>query len=61
VKRYTAAMVDWIGVYDLTTDRCYYVPSEEFAHGRSYLHLRLTPSRNGQRERIRLAADFAMI
>jgi hypothetical protein len=28
-KHYTAATVDWIAVYDSTTDRCYYFPSRE--------------------------------
>jgi hypothetical protein len=59
VKKYTSAMVDWIGVYDVTTDRCYYVPSTELgADGRSLLTLRLVPSRSGQRARIRWAADY---
>ena len=61
VKQYTAATVDWIGVYDLTTDRCYYVPSSEFADGRTYLHLRLVPARNGQTQGVRLAANYATI
>jgi hypothetical protein len=26
-KHYTAAMVDWIAVYDRTSERCYYCPS----------------------------------
>jgi hypothetical protein len=58
VKRYTAATVDWIGVYDLTTASCYYVPSGLLAGGRTYLHLRLKPSKNGQRKRVRWARDF---
>jgi hypothetical protein len=46
-------------VYDVTTDRCYYVPSTELgADGRSLLTLRLVPSRSGQRARIRWAADY---
>jgi hypothetical protein len=61
VKRYTAATVDWIGVYDRTTDACYYVPSAQFAEGRTYLHLRVTPSRNGQRKGVRWARDFTSI
>jgi hypothetical protein len=61
VKRYTAATVDWIGVYDRTTDRCYYVPSRLFEDGRTYLHLRLRPPRNGQLKRIRMALDFTSI
>jgi hypothetical protein len=51
-------MVDWIAVYDLTSERCYYVPSSEFGGGRSVLHLRLTPPVNGMRSGIRNAADY---
>jgi hypothetical protein len=59
VKKYTSTMVDWIAVYDVTTDRCYDVPSAELgAHGRSLLSLRLVPSRSGQRAGIRWAADY---
>ena len=61
VKRYTAATVDWIAVYDRTSSCCYYVPSSLFATGRTYLHLRLTSPRNGQRKGIRMAADFTSI
>lgn len=58
-KHYTAAMVDWIVVYDLITDRCYYVPSWMLGGiGRSQLMLRLTPARNGQMLRIRRAEDY---
>ena len=35
VKRYSAKMVDWIAVYDRTTDRCYYCPASELGEGRS--------------------------
>lgn len=57
-KRYTAAMVDWIAVYDLTSDRCYYCPSSLLGQGRSELILRLTPARNGQQLGIRNAHDY---
>ena len=58
-KRYTAAMVDWVATYDLTTDRCYYVPSWMLgADGRSQLLLRLVPTRNGQSRRIRQAEEY---
>jgi hypothetical protein len=56
-KHYTAEMVDWIAVWDATTDRCFYVPSRDF-DGRSQLQLRLTPCRNGQRQGIRWASDY---
>jgi hypothetical protein len=58
-KFYTAAMVDWIVVFDATTERCYYVPSWMLgAEGLSDLRLRLTPAKNGQSLRIRLAEDY---
>ncbi len=57
-KHYTASMVDWIAVYDRTSNRCYYCPSTELGAGRSELSLRLTPARNGQRLGIRNASDY---
>lgn len=58
VKRYTAATVEWIAVYDKTTARCYYVPSTELGAGRELLSLRLVPARNGQRIGVRNAEDY---
>jgi hypothetical protein len=58
-KAYTSAMVDWIAVFDVTTDRCYYVPSWVLGPaGVTDLRLRLTPARNGQMLRIRPAEDY---
>ena len=58
-KLYTPAMIDWIAAYDPTTDRCYYCPSWELGkEGRTLMHLRLTPARNGQRIGIREAAAY---
>ena len=57
-KRYTARMIDWLAVYDRTSDRCYYLPASELADGRSILHLRLTPTLNCQKSRVRYAEDF---
>ena len=57
-KKYTAATVDWIAVYDPTTDRCYYVPARELGAGRSYIHLRLQPARSGRKLGVRLATDY---
>ncbi len=58
VKKYTAAMIDWLAVYDVTTGRCYYVPAAELGEGRSILHLRLTPALSGRKQGIRHAADY---
>jgi hypothetical protein len=43
-KHYTAEMIDWIAVYDRTSDCCcYYCPARELGSGRSFLHLRSRP------------------
>lgn len=57
-KLYTADMVDWIAVYDATTERCFYCPSWELGAGRNLMHLRLTPARNGQKVGIREASAY---
>jgi hypothetical protein len=57
-KHYTADTIDWLAVYDRTSDRCYYIPAVELADGRSQLHLRLTPARNNQVSKIRFAEEY---
>ncbi len=58
-KHYTAKTVDWIAVYDRTSDCCYYLPSSELGPaGRSEASLRLMPARNGQHIGIRFASDY---
>ena len=58
-KLYTSAMIDWIVVYDATSDRCYYCPSHLMGvTGRNTLSLRLVPTRNGQMIGIRTAEDY---
>jgi hypothetical protein len=52
---YSAAEVDWIAVYDATTDRCYYVHSSVWT-GMTRPSLRLVPAANGQQRGIRLAS-----
>lgn len=61
VKRYTAATIDWLAVYDATTGRCYYVPAAELGAGQNTITLRLAPARNGQRARTRLASEYAAL
>ena len=57
--RLDPTVVDWIAVYDMGTDRCYYVPSWMLGdEGRSILYLRLVPTNNGQSLRIRRAEDY---
>ena len=57
-KRYTAKMIDWLAVYDATSQQCFYIPANELRDGRRGISLRLTPPRNNQRARIRWARDY---
>ncbi len=61
IKKYTKKTIDWLAAYDTTTDRCYYVAAELLEDGRSMLHLRLRPTRNGQAAGIRDADDYLTI
>ena len=57
-KRYTATTVDWVAVFDATTERCYYVPARELGTGRSMISLRLQPSLSGRLLGIHWAEDY---
>jgi Holliday junction resolvase-like predicted endonuclease len=57
VKRYTAAMIDWLAVYDRTSDRCYYICADLLGDGMNSVSLRLAPARNRQQKGVRWAAD----
>jgi hypothetical protein len=60
-KLYTAATIDWLAVYDASTDRCYYIPAAELGDGMNMMHLRLAPTRNNQVSGIRRAEDYLEI
>jgi prevent-host-death family protein len=49
--------IDLVAIYCQPLDRCYLLPSA-LACGRTAIHLRLTPPRNGQRASINVASDF---
>jgi hypothetical protein len=55
--RYTGDEVDWIAVYDATTDLCFYIPSGEW-DGLAKMNIRLVPPSNGQLKRIRFASRY---
>jgi hypothetical protein len=59
VKRYTPDTIDWLAVYDASTDRCFYIPAAELGGGRSSISLRLVPPSYGRRKDVRLAEDYA--
>lgn len=56
-KMYDCSMVEWIAVYDKTTDAVYYVdPSELGSSGE--VQLRLVPPANGMTKGIRWAHEY---
>ena len=57
-KHYTVETIDLLAVYDVTSDRCYYLPASELGTGRSTLHLRLKPAKSGQRIGTRPAENY---
>ena len=61
IKQYTADMIEWLAVYDATTERCYYVPAAELGSGMRMMSLRLTPARNNQHRRVRPASRYLEI
>ena len=60
-KKYTAATIDWLAVYDASTAACFYVPASELGEGRALLSLRLVPTLSGRRQGIRWADDYREI
>lgn len=58
VHKYTEDEVDWIAVYDQTTDRCYYIPGAMLGSGRTAIWLRLIPPKNNQVRGVLWAKDF---
>ena len=55
--RYTKDEVDWVAVYDVTTQRCFYLPSAEW-DGQAFVNLRLVATGNSQAKGVRMADDF---
>jgi len=60
-KRYTAATIDGLAIWDRTLDRWYYIPASKLGDGMSLLSLRVVPTRNGQVRGIRLAERYMLI
>jgi hypothetical protein len=58
--RYTKEEVDWIAVYDATSDKCFYLPASEW-DGQAMVNLRLVPTSNGQVKGIRFGRDFTSL
>jgi prevent-host-death family protein len=56
---YTAEEVDAVGAYCAELEACYLLPPEVFS-GKSALHLRLRPARNGQTAALNFAANYEL-
>ena len=54
---YARHEIDAVAIFAPSVDRCYLMPVEEIT-GLTYVHLRLTPSRNNQELRIRWAEEY---
>lgn len=54
---YGSGEIDFVAVYCGDLDRCYLLPESVFVDRRG-IHLRLNPTRNGQRASINLAAEY---
>jgi hypothetical protein len=57
-KKYTSRTIDWLAVYDATSEALFYIPASELGAGMSELRLRLVPARNNQRARTRMADRY---
>jgi prevent-host-death family protein len=56
---YTKDEVDLLAAFCPDVAGCYLLPIEEF-EGQSFVHLRLAPTRNGQRASIHFAAEYEL-
>jgi hypothetical protein len=58
IKRYTAVTIDWLAAFEPVSGCCYYLPAAELGSGMDEVSLRLAPTRNFQRKRVRYAEDY---
>jgi hypothetical protein len=56
-RTYTVDEIDAFAAYSVDLDRCYYLPLEDFL-GMKAIQLRIAPTRNNQRRRIRWAETY---
>ncbi len=57
--KYSAQEIDAVAAYCPELDECFYLPIELIA-GTTTLHLRLAPTRNGQRAALHFAPDYSL-
>ena len=56
---YSAQEIDAVAAWCAETNECYFVPISKI-DGQGYLHLRLGPTRNNQRQLVNWAADYPL-
>ena len=56
---YNAGEIDGIAAYCRDLDHCFFLPIREF-DGRTHVHLRLAPARNGQLVGVKMARDYPL-
>lgn len=56
---YNAAEIDAVAAYCHENEACYYLPIEQ-VEGMNQVHLRLVPTKNGQRAGVRMAVDYEL-
>jgi hypothetical protein len=59
-NKYTTAEVDLIAAHCHELRRNYLIPFDRVEEGKSGIHLRLRPTRNGQRAAVHFAADYEL-
>lgn len=56
--KYKIDDIDWLAVYDITTNLCYYIDSNYLGEGRCEIRLRINEPENKQIKKILWAKDF---
>lgn len=56
--KYSCDDIDWLAIYDLTSQKCYFIPSSILEEGRAQINLRIKPTGNNQNKGVLWAKDF---
>ncbi len=56
--KYSCEDIDWLAIYDLTSQKCYFIPSVMLGEGRNQINLRIKATGNNQVKGVLWAKDF---
>ncbi len=56
--KYSCDDIDWLAIYDLTSQKCYFIPSSMLGEGRNQINLRIKAPVNNQLKKVLWARDF---